>query len=115
MFDLYSLFVSFLKPTLPPLPLLTGCMIPYSMRLLHTQLPLYTGNAQLAMNRTCLLQHGTRTVLHHIKEKKRLPFLKELLSEEDQRIAEEIWTKRLVHVKCILGNSLLRMKVKLNE
>lgn len=81
------------------------------MRLLHAQLPLYTGNIQLAMNRACFLQHVTGTILRHIKEKKKMPFIDEPLSDEDQLLAEEVWTKRLAHVKCLLGNCLLSIKV----
>ncbi|XP_019850352.1 PREDICTED: uncharacterized protein LOC105312226 [Amphimedon queenslandica] len=87
-----------------------GSMVPYSMRLLHAQLPLYTGNIQLAMNRVCFLQYVTGTILRHIKEKKKMPFIDELLSDEDQQLAEEVWTKRLAHVKCLLGNCLLSIK-----
>ena len=90
-------------------------MVPFSMRLLHAQLPLYTGNIQLSMNRICFLQHVTGTVLRHIKEKNKMPFIDELLSDEDQKLAEEVWTKRLAHVKCLLGNCLLSIKVNEDE
>ena len=39
-----------------------GSMIPFSLRLLHAQLPSYTGNPQLALDRLCMLQGNCQQV-----------------------------------------------------
>jgi tetratricopeptide (TPR) repeat protein len=87
-----------------------GSLVPYSMRILHAQLPFHAGNAQQSMNRLCLLQHSTENVLKHIKSKRSLPHSGAELTAETQAIAENIWTKRLARVKCILGSCLFRLK-----
>ena len=85
-------------------------MVPYSMRLLHAQLPLYCDSPQLALNRLCILQHSTQTVLNHIQQSQ-LPLTDRKLTTEEQTIAEEVWLNRLARVKCALGNCLFSMKV----
>ena len=44
------------------LPLL-GSMVPFSMRVLHAELPMHCNNHQLSLNRFCLLQHTCQHVL----------------------------------------------------
>ena len=34
----------------------TGSLVPFSLRLLHAQLPIHTGSPQLALDRLCTLQ-----------------------------------------------------------
>ena len=34
----------------------TGSLVPFSLRLLHAQLPIHTGSPQLSLDRLCTLQ-----------------------------------------------------------
>ena len=42
---------------------LLGSMVPFSMRVLHAELPMHCNNHQLSLNRFCLLQHTCQHVL----------------------------------------------------
>ena len=81
-------------------------MVPFPMRLLYAQLPLYLNNPQLALNRVCLLQNTTKRILNLIK-KGRLPMNEKDLSEEERGVAEEVWLSRLISVKFAMCRCLL--------
>lgn len=87
-------------------PGLVGTMVPFTMRLIHALLPLHLNNLQLALNRTCYLQHTTLQILRLVR-KGQLPFNKQGLTPEEQKIAEEVWLNRLIRVKCALCRCLL--------
>jgi tetratricopeptide (TPR) repeat protein len=87
----------------------TGSMVPFSMRLLHAQLPSYTGNHQQSLDRLCLLQHTCQEVLSEVR-RGYLPFVSEPLTPEDQQVADSLWLERLTRVKFSLANTLVTMQ-----
>ncbi|CAI8054099.1 Trafficking protein particle complex subunit 12 [Geodia barretti] len=93
----------------PSLPILLSSMVPFSMRLLHAQLPVLTGNHQLSLDRLCQLQHTCHQVLSEVR-RGYLPFVTEPLTPEDQQVAETLWMERLTRVKFCLANTLVAMQ-----
>ena len=53
-------------------------MVPFCMRVLHAELPLYRGNLHLALNRLCVLQNTTQQVLALVQAG-RIPLSEEVL------------------------------------
>jgi tetratricopeptide (TPR) repeat protein len=87
----------------------TGSMVPFSMRLLHAQLPGLTGNHQLSLDRLCQLQHTCQQVLSEVR-RGYLPFVTEPLTPEDQQVADSLWLERLTRAKFCLANTLVAMQ-----
>ena len=53
-------------------------MVPFCMRILHAELPMYRGSLHLALNRLCLLQSTTQQVLELVQAG-RVPLSEEVL------------------------------------
>ena len=87
-------------------------MVPFPMRLLHAQLPLYLNNYHLALNRVCFLQNTTQKILQLV-EQGRLPLNEKELIPDEMGVAKEVWLGRLIQVKFALFRCLLVIGVSI--
>lgn len=62
--------------------LLAGSMVPFCMRVLHAELPMYMHDLHRALNRLCVLQNTTRQVLALVQAG-RIPLSEEMLDANE--------------------------------
>ncbi|XP_073321554.1 trafficking protein particle complex subunit 12 [Pagrus major] len=87
-----------------------GSMVPFSMRLLHAELPQYLAKPQEALDRL----HNLRTVCLAILENLEKGLAEDgsmiTLTQENRRVSAKLWRSRLSRVMYSMANCLLLMK-----
>ncbi|XP_039993362.1 trafficking protein particle complex subunit 12 [Xiphias gladius] len=87
-----------------------GSMVPFSMRLLHAELPQYLAKPQEALDRL----HNLKTVCHAILENLKKSLAEDgsmiTLTQENRQASLELWQSRLSRVMYSMANCLLLMK-----
>lgn len=87
-----------------------GSMVPFSMRLLHAELPQYLAKPQEALDRL----HNLKTVCHAILGNLEKGLAEDgsmiTLAQENRQASLKLWTSRLSRVMYSMANCLLLMK-----
>eukprot|EP00730_Choanoeca_flexa_P018817 TRINITY_DN9169_c0_g1_i2.p1 TRINITY_DN9169_c0_g1~~TRINITY_DN9169_c0_g1_i2.p1 ORF type:complete len:654 (+),score=154.20 TRINITY_DN9169_c0_g1_i2:1-1962(+) len=79
-------------------PSLSGSIVPFSLRLIHAQLPSYIHRQRLAMDRLCVLKSVCEKTIKQLNE---------MDTSSDVARAIAVWQHRRTHVLCSLSNCLL--------
>eukprot|EP00128_Syssomonas_multiformis_P017107 Colp12_sorted_trinity150504_noHs@20375 len=87
-----------------------GSMVPFSLRVLHAELPFLLGDTQLALDRLQSLLHTCQTIIEQIESQKLDQWLDVVPSKEDLQEALTLWREREVRVLYCIGNRLAALK-----
>ena len=93
-------------------PAKRGCMVPFTMRLLHALLPVTvnTLNCAQTLSRLYQLKIVAETILHNLDSNKCEEGVKVQLNDIDKRESINLWSKRLVMILQAIANTLLIIK-----
>ncbi|XP_064364570.1 trafficking protein particle complex subunit 12 isoform X3 [Dromaius novaehollandiae] len=88
-----------------------GSMVPFSMRILHAELPQYLGNPQESLDRL----HGMKIVCTKILENLEQGLAEDgsmtNIAQENRQASVQLWRSRLGRVMYSMANCLLMMKI----
>ncbi|XP_071807713.1 trafficking protein particle complex subunit 12-like [Asterias amurensis] len=87
-----------------------GSMVPFSLRVLHAELPLYLGKHQDSLNRLYHVLDITSKILYHLECGLSEYGTEIELTEENRQASVDLWKSREVRVMYSIGNCLLSMK-----
>ncbi|XP_064364568.1 trafficking protein particle complex subunit 12 isoform X1 [Dromaius novaehollandiae] len=89
-----------------------GSMVPFSMRILHAELPQYLGNPQESLDRL----HGMKIVCTKILENLEQGLAEDgsmtNIAQENRQASVQLWRSRLGRVMYSMANCLLMMKME---
>ncbi|XP_060919538.1 trafficking protein particle complex subunit 12 [Labrus mixtus] len=87
-----------------------GSMVPFSMRLLHAELPQYLAKPQEALDRLHTLKTGCLTILENLEKGLAEDGSMITLTQENRQVSLKLWRSRLSRVMYSMANCLLLMK-----
>ncbi|XP_028995639.1 trafficking protein particle complex subunit 12 isoform X2 [Betta splendens] len=87
-----------------------GSMVPFSMRLLHAELPQYLAKPQEALDRLHNLRTGCLAILENLEKGLAEDGSMITLTQENRQASLELWRSRLSRVMYSMANCLLLMK-----
>ncbi|CAL9686155.1 unnamed protein product [Knipowitschia caucasica] len=87
-----------------------GSMVPWSMRLLHAELPQYLAKPQEALDRLHSLRTVCLTILENLEKGSAEDGSMITLTQENRQASLKLWTSRLSRVMYSTANCLLLMK-----
>ncbi|XP_067099224.1 trafficking protein particle complex subunit 12 isoform X1 [Osmerus mordax] len=87
-----------------------GSMVPFSMRVLHAELPQYLANPQESLDRLHSLKTVCQTVLDNLGQGLAEDGSMINLTQENRQASLELWQSRLSRVMYSMANCLLLMK-----
>ncbi|XP_045917831.1 trafficking protein particle complex subunit 12 [Micropterus dolomieu] len=87
-----------------------GSMVPFSMRLLHAELPQYLAKPQEALDRLHNLKTVCLTILENLEKGLAEDGSMITLTQENRQVSLKLWRSRLSRVMYSMANCLLLMK-----
>ncbi|XP_036118664.1 trafficking protein particle complex subunit 12 [Molossus molossus] len=87
-----------------------GSMVPFSMRILHAELPQYLGNPQESLDRLHRVKAVCSKILSHLEQGLAEDGSLGSISPENRQASVQLWRSRLGRVTCSTANCLLLMK-----
>uniref|UniRef100_A0A8C6V3U5 Trafficking protein particle complex subunit 12 n=1 Tax=Neogobius melanostomus TaxID=47308 RepID=A0A8C6V3U5_9GOBI len=87
-----------------------GSMVPFSMRLLHAELPQYLAKPQEALDRLHNLRTGCLAILENLEKGLAEDGSMITLTQENRQASLKLWKSRLSRVMYSMANCLLLMK-----
>uniref|UniRef100_UPI0037E86F96 trafficking protein particle complex subunit 12 n=1 Tax=Semicossyphus pulcher TaxID=241346 RepID=UPI0037E86F96 len=87
-----------------------GSMVPFSMRLLHAELPQYLAKPQEALDRLHTLKTVCLAILENLEKGLAEDGSMITLTQENRQVSLKLWRSRLSRVMYSMANSLLLMK-----
>ncbi|KJE92863.1 hypothetical protein CAOG_03754 [Capsaspora owczarzaki ATCC 30864] len=91
-------------------PDMTGSLVPFSLRVIHAQLPHYVGKPQLALDRLYSLNHTCTQVMSHLRSGKNENGIAQKLAASRVQAALTLWGERQTKLQYCIANHLLMMK-----
>ncbi|KAK1171867.1 trafficking protein particle complex subunit 12-like [Acipenser oxyrinchus oxyrinchus] len=87
-----------------------GSMVPFSMRILHAELPQYLGKAQDSLDRLHSMKMIALKILDNLENELSEDGSMINITQENRQAAIQLWRSRLCRVKYSMANCLLLMK-----
>ncbi|CAL8294172.1 unnamed protein product [Arctogadus glacialis] len=87
-----------------------GSMVPFSMRLLHAELPQYLAKPQDALDHLHSLKNACTTILKNLEQGLAEDGSMTTLTQENRQASIQLWSSRLTRSMYSIANCLLSMK-----
>ncbi|NXO00660.1 TPC12 protein, partial [Rhinopomastus cyanomelas] len=87
-----------------------GSMVPFSMRILHAELPQYLGNPQESLNRLHSMKIICTKILENLEQGLAEDGSMTNITQENRQASVQLWRSRLGRVMYSMANCLLSMK-----
>ncbi|XP_054425993.1 trafficking protein particle complex subunit 12 [Pteronotus mesoamericanus] len=87
-----------------------GSMVPFSMRILHAELPQYLGNPQESLDRLHRVKAVCSKILAHLERGLAEDGGVSVSTPDSRQASVQLWRSRLGRVTCSMANCLLLMK-----
>ncbi|XP_064190172.1 trafficking protein particle complex subunit 12 isoform X1 [Anguilla rostrata] len=87
-----------------------GSMVPFSMRVLHAELPQYLGKAQESLDRLHGMKIVCQTILDNLEQGMAEDGSMINITQENRQASIQLWRSRLCRVMYSMANCLLMMK-----
>ncbi|TSM77389.1 Trafficking protein particle complex subunit 12 [Bagarius yarrelli] len=88
-----------------------GSMVPFSMRVLHAELPQYLNKPQESLDRLHSMKSICQKILANLEEGLAEDGSMMTLTQDNRQASIQLWRSRLCRVMCSMANCLLMMKV----
>ncbi|XP_067150358.1 trafficking protein particle complex subunit 12 isoform X2 [Apteryx mantelli] len=89
-----------------------GSMVPFSMRILHAELPQYLGNPQESLDRLHSMKIICAKILENLEQGLSEDGSMTNIAQENRQASVQLWRSRLGRVMYSMANCLLMMKVR---
>ncbi|KAJ8290605.1 hypothetical protein GJAV_G00015180 [Gymnothorax javanicus] len=87
-----------------------GSMVPFSMRVLHAELPQYVGKPQESLDRLHSMKRVCQTILDNLEQGRAEDGSMINITQENRQASIQLWRSRLCRVIYSMANCLLMMK-----